>query len=425
MTREPRLRWLCRWFSGSEGLSLDVHLSSPVLPLEQRVKPESGWGQHRDRSRKTWSEVREENTSDPRGQSLHRWVEEGSVFVCHLWIWGLTTSDGRREWTSRVSSRCDSLSSSELTSRRSKARIQRVRSVGQSKSGVYFASDRKTFSDEDRVVRKKTFCELSGNALAFGDLRGNRGIDSPSCTWIKWSVAIIAFTVGGHDLAFGKLRGSLRIGSAFCWCGSTEWRPLDVREESDLRIKKRRHIIADGLIAEGYIVSVPKKALTVISSLIVRLFSPEVHWGWSPPMMAFDVTQQLTEWCESDRYPIEWWRRSNSFQVSGHAVGVGNFGGAVVLDPRSVGHWQEAESIRRLSRSLPKGRAWPLTGNELLRHHRSMRYRLGLTSLRQLLSDIESHHWWRPSPVNLGWEQADYESRWQLMLSSAKRPYSP
>ena len=85
-----------------------------------------------------------------------------------------------------------------------------------------------------------------------------------------------------------------------------KWRPLDVRQESDLQIKKKLHVIADGFIAEGYMVSLPKIALTVISTLIVRMFSPQVRWKWSPPKMAFDVTQPLTELYESDRYLIEW-----------------------------------------------------------------------------------------------------------------------
>ena len=170
--------------------------------------------------------------------------------------------------------------------------------------GFAIGANRKVLSIEDQLVRQQTFCEVSGNALAFGNLRGSRRIAPAFCTWIKWSDEKNPFQVSGHALAFGNLRGSRRIGSAFRLCGSLEWRPLDVREESDLRIKKkRRRVIADGLIAEGSIVSVPKIALNVISTLIVRLFSPQVRWGWSPLKMAFHVT--IGDRYESDRYVIE------------------------------------------------------------------------------------------------------------------------
>ena len=170
---------------------------------------------------------------------------------------------------------------------------------------------------------------VSGHALAFGNLRGSRRIDSAFCTWIKWSVVVTPFPVSGHALAFGNLRGSRRIGSASCLCGSLEWRQ---RWKWSSDQKKRRHVIADALIAEGYIVSVPKIALTVISILIVRMFSPQVRWGWSPPKMALDVTQRLTELYESDRYVIERWRRCNPFPVSGHALAFGNLRGSRRID---------------------------------------------------------------------------------------------
>ena len=72
------------------------------------------------------------------------------------------------------------------------------------------------------MVRQTTFREVSGNALAFGDLRGSRRTAPASCAWINWSVVINSFPVSGHALAFGDLRGSRRIESAFRLCGYSE-----------------------------------------------------------------------------------------------------------------------------------------------------------------------------------------------------------
>ena len=88
--------------------------------------------------------------------------------------------------------------------------------------GFAFSSDGKTTSGEDRTVRQRTFREVSGNALAFGDLRGSRRIASAFCLWIQRSVVINPFQVSGHALAFGDLRGSRRIASAFRLCGYSE-----------------------------------------------------------------------------------------------------------------------------------------------------------------------------------------------------------
>ena len=82
--------------------------------------------------------------------------------------------------------------------------------------GFAIGANRKVLSSEDQMVRQQTFREVSGNALAFGDLRGSRRIAPAFCTWINWSVEVTPFSVSGHALAFGNLRGSRRIGSAFC-----------------------------------------------------------------------------------------------------------------------------------------------------------------------------------------------------------------
>ena len=142
--------------------------------------------------------------------------------------------------------------------------------------------------------------------------------------------------------------------------------------------------------------------------------------------MAFDVTQRLTELCESDRYPIERWSRSNSFPVSGQTLPFGELRGSRRIDSAFC-TWirQNADPIPRLPQSIRR----PQRDHWLEMSCLDVTTQWDTDGTHITPSTVESHR--KPSlvetiPSGLGVRTCGlWDSRWQSMLSSAEKLYSP